>query len=96
MSAEIIPFPRSAAPFAITINQHRIKTREEWVKAVLDQRSSAEREVANFKKLGELVDRIVAQSGREAAAEFIRATAQAREITLCTRTLAPATTAVEE
>lgn len=90
MSAQIIPFPRSAAPFAITVNQHKIQTRDDWARAVLEQRSQAEREVANFKKLGDLVDRIVAQSGREAAAEFIRATAQAREIVLCTRATTPA------
>jgi hypothetical protein len=92
MTAQIIPFPivpkpSPANPKAIVgptfVNDHKVHPKFEWNRIVFEQRTEAEKEVAAFKKLGDLIDHIIAQSGKETAAEFVRAASKSRDINVC-------------
>jgi len=92
MTAQIIPFPivprpTPADPKSVIgsqfINTHKVHPKFDWNRIVLEQRTEAEKEVASFKKLGDIIDHIIAQSGKELAAEFVRAASKSRDINFC-------------
>jgi len=84
MTAKIIPFP--IVPRTIPgrfVNAHKVHPKFDWNRIVTEQRTEAEKEVASFKKLGDIIDHIIATSGKDMAAEFVRAASKSRDINFC-------------